>query len=283
MCVIEVTATPRAEAIEIDGDKAPVPGKKIRWWVARGQHSVAATRSGYDRSVQQVDVDCAGEVGVELILKKTPMPSTVTILGDMKGGQFFVNDRAVKRGARKVLLRPAVKIDYLLEVRGKGLETWQQVLSIGPGETRKVEVKVTEARQLNPPGTDSGGASAGKVWGYMLLGSGLASMVAGSATYYVAWDRQSTLDDEFDRKYPGGVVPAGATPGQVQAEYDDRWQEDVSSLRIATFALYGVGGLAIAVSAALLVSDNDGEPRSSGVFTPMLTPSSAGLGFARTF
>jgi len=133
--------------------------------------------------------------------------------------------------------------------------------------------------EMEPIGQDDGGivkpaTGTGKlgVAGWALVGGGAAVALVGGIVNMAA----NARNEELYEKYTGDEF-AGMSGTERQALYDQEYDSDVQSKRIAGYVLYGVGGAAAVAGGVLLILNKKKGNAASGVsVAPMMGPDSTG-------
>jgi hypothetical protein len=162
---------------------------------------------------------------------------------------------------------------YSIRVTHDGYHAKEETLVVDAGKAPTIKVVLAAkeiAQPVKDPGVKSpvGGPTAPKTdgpsspavrkipaWKWALLGSGLTLAAGGGATWMVGWNRGNGLNDEFS----GRVAPGQAA--SRRAEYDQRWEDEVTPFQLTSYALWGVGGAAAITGLVLILTDGPAPAR----------------------
>lgn len=196
---------------------------------------------------------------VQVRIETDPTRSVVTFPGEAGPHRF--------RTPATWWFRPGT---YSIQVTHDGYHPKEETLVVKAGKAPTVKV-VLAAKEIAKPVKDPdapppvGGPSDPKperpvvrkipAWKWALLGTGLAMAAGGGATWMVGWDRGNGLNDEFS----GRFAPAQAAARQAQ--YDQRWKDEVVPLQLTSYALWGVGGAAAITGLVLILTDGPAPTR----------------------
>jgi len=98
---------------------------------------------------------------------------------------------------------------------------------------------------------------------WLLVGGGVAALLAGGATWWVASSRLDDLDADFETRY-GDAALTMAQYLEVEREWESGVDDRVEPWERASYVLWGVGGAALATGAVLaaVLTPEDGEALS---------------------
>lgn len=224
---------------------------------------------------EEVTVDLGGESDMGELL----------VEGDGRAVQVFIDGKLEGKVPFRRKMAPG---SYELMVGKPGQLPWKKSITIVAGKTVTEAPEVARKSPDEPPagGIVGGGgpvtvtaapspSSSGPGWWvWTAMGVGVACIAGGGAMHYLA----ATRDAELLDTYPDGSA-GKPTPGIYADRYSDGYDEEVRPKAMAAYALYGVGGAALATGATLLIIHASGRGKKEPA-PVTLAPSLDGFGFA---
>ncbi len=250
----------------------------LDWWFPLGEQLVRITAPNREAAARSFAVTAE----TRTVTLSLPLPEGMGVLvlrGDadaellLDGVVLGVGDVEVETTAGT----------HVVEARVRGVQRWIGEVEVISKETvtRDVRTPATPPPPL-PPRVAS--------WKWAFLAGGVAAVAAGGATWWLASRNldqersayQGWLDDTYGL---GGAVPA-SSEAAAEKEWNERVARKVTPMQISSYALWGVGGAAVAASAVLigldLADDGDADADVQTV-RPWALPGGGGLTTTFTF
>lgn len=277
---ITIVCKPQGATIQLRGVRYLCP---LQWWFKPGRHTVRVEKSGYERKVVALDIQKGRAKAVYHVeLKPTVEYGILEIIGPQKGAKVVVNGKVVGKIPFKGKIQAGA---HKIEVRLEGFDVWRKEVQLSGGKrvVEKVvlkQLKTTPDKQLSPPSSRIAKQKLSQKPGiirWALLGGGLALVGVGGLLHYTAY----TKNQDLRKKYPADQN-LGQTEFEKNAkEYEKQFEDEVVPLRIASYALYGVGaGAAIAGGILVFVQtrhDRAKNKESQFHITPMPLVKGSGI------
>lgn len=189
-------------AFAIDGETVLL--RDIPAALEPGQHTISATKEGYDKATTTVQVKAGDAIDVLLTLVKSPQPSAATIARlrvttDHLGDAITVDDNRAVTSGRDIEL-PAGEHRVVVARPDGSSKTMDIVLR--PNETRDLRIGFGDERKSSSAGVSP--------WWFVLGGSVLA---AGAAVGVFFATRPTTFEGSSAGTLNPYVVPASGTVG----------------------------------------------------------------------
>lgn len=286
--ILRLENLPKEALIFVDGQRCPSLGaRQPRKWLEAGDHSVVVISEGRHA---QLDVTIAKglENPVEVRFAGG-LAGTVLVECGEPGALVFVNGRNYGEVRSEGLtLGPGA---YALAVRKDGFKEFATKVTVASGETARVNARlekaagvvVTQLAETKPgaeatPGVAARGASKGLgmpgLWSWVTMGTGAALVIGGGVMHGLVVKDANDLNGQVNDK-------------KISSEkYTSEFQSKVTDKGPAIYALYGVGGAAVATGLALWLAGVPGFTTAtsgpSAQILPMLLPGGAGAGVVIT-
>ncbi|MFH1531562.1 MAG: hypothetical protein ABIK09_12610 [Pseudomonadota bacterium] len=244
----------------------------MEWWFLRGDHLVRVTAPNREAAARNFTVD----EQTQTVTLSLPLPEGlgILVLRADPAAELLVD--GVVQGVGDVEIETTAG-PHVVESRVGGLQRW-----IGEVEvpSRGTLTKDVRAPVTAPPPPEPRVAP----WTWALLAGGVAAVAGGGVTWWLAGENlddqrgayRGWLDDQY---HLDGAVPMGKET-EATKEWNSRVASKVTPVQISSYALWGVGGAAIAASAVLIGLDlarsGDADTTVQTV-QPWALPGGAGL------
>ena len=274
---------PGAIAILPPGDRMHRLKTPFSWWLPPGEYAAEFVKDGYISVRKVLRVKLEGDKNFDIVLKQMPHTGVLKLSGKAAGSSVRINGKV--QGPLPFLadLEPG---RYELEVYYADGQMWKGSADIQAGKTTEMQVQVGSAGIEQPDTGGKGKPRKSNAWKWVTIGAGVAiagvgGVMSGMAVknmgeYDNVNSRFSYLDSPSHPDYEGKYLPA----------YNAIWEDKISPFLNASYALYAVGGAAVAVGVvALFIPGSESSPKTTESFylTPVLVPGQAGLDFGITF
>jgi len=261
----------------------------VEWWFAPGSYEVEVDVPLRDRFETRFTVTS----GVRKVMLKSPRTGRLVVTASETDAEILVDGKSVGKGH----LEKGVSVGkHAVEVRLAGYETWTGEVAVQGGRIASQTVRLKKLHVDVPveqpvPGDGQKGGGAARTWGWVLLSSAVALAGGGGGTYYMASgaaDEQRTEHSRWigEQWGTGGAVPANKMD-EVDADWQQRMDDNVRPLEVATYALWGTAGAAAVTGIILLAVDASSPPReeeaSRVVVVPVAGDEAVGMGLTITF
>jgi hypothetical protein len=141
-----------------------------------------------------------------------------------------------------------------------------------PYQSVKVELeKIPEGAKITEP-KERGGS---RILEWSLIGGGAALAATGGILGYLA----SSKNDDLKKKYPDGTADH-LQAWENKKNYDQAYDDEVKSKLIASYALYGIGGVAAITGAVLLIVRKPEAGKKQVKISPLIIPDGSGAAFS---
>ncbi len=263
---IALEVAPEDAEVLRDGEPWPAP-RGI--WVGAGESVVEVRREGY--VPQRLTI--AHEVGRRrthaVALEEVPAPARVEVTGGPVGALVRVGGDLV--GAlpleAPIALPPGA---HWVEVTHPGFAPLRERLEVGPGEARLLGVELVPAA---PPPAPAGDLATP---GWLTLGGGALVLVSGAG--FLGWAEVIAGDAAALQDDPARLEALG-WEGYRRAYARER--ERFEDRRLAGWVLVGVGAVAVAAGAALVLWSSE-EPATEGAVLGAVPLEGGGAVFGAT-
>lgn len=252
------------------------------WWFTLGEQ-VVEIRS---RGVAPTKVTFRVVSEIEVVDLKPPTHGTLVVEVTPATAVISVGGSPVQKGTTELRLL-AGRHELSAAAAGHEAVTETVTVTAGTTQTWSVELPVKVVIPEKPLPVPEKPATW---WKWALLGGGGAMVVAGGVTFAMSAAR---LDDQrkghLDWRIAEGLTGdlSSDESREVGADWDRRLADEVEPLQYTSYALWGAGSAAIIVASVFLYPDlfggGDGSETSQVVLIPLLTQTSAGVGFEMTF
>jgi hypothetical protein len=296
---IEVeTALPGA-SIEVDGQRVGTTPLAAPLTLAPGKHSVTIQRAGY-RSVKKelsLGPGTKGRIKADMLIDSSSLSrqsGTLTLEVSETSASTWLDGKQIGTTAR------VPHGEHVLRVERAGFLPFERTVDVPRGSSARVRVELEPTPDTRAAYVDR--TTSQRTWGWVAVGGG-AAIAVGSAAFLIVngrkeSDAESDFDAEADKHEPGGECDPGS--GNQTDECKKRLElalsdlEDVRGREKFGWIGLGVGGVAAAFGAYLLISNDDPEryepSRESDVFgrlrvTPVgwTSQSGGGVGLIGSF
>ena len=285
--ILKLENLPREALIFVDGQKTPGLGpQQPRKWLTAGDHSVVVISEG-----RHAQLDVAITRGVENPVEVRfagGLAGTVLVECSEPGALIFVNDRNYGEVRPEgVTLGPGA---YSVAVKKDGFRDYSAKVTVASGETARVNARLEKAPAVvvtqlpdqkagpTPPVVAARAPSKGLgmpgLWSWVTLGAGAALVIGGGVVNGLMVKDAGDLNGQYnDQKIDA-------------ATYKRDFQTRVTDKGPVMYALYGVGGAALATGLALWLAGVPGFSSATAGPTaqvvPMALPDGAGAGLVVT-
>ena len=274
---------PGAIAILPPGDRMHRLKTPFSWWLPPGEYAVKFVKDGYVSSREVLRVKLEGAKHFDIVLKQAPRTGVLKLAGKAAGSSVRVNGKVQGPLPYLADLEPG---KYELEVYYADGQMWKGSADIQAGKTTEMMVQVGSSGVMRPETGGKGKKTRSQAWKWATIGAGVAiagvgGVMSGMAVknmdeYDTVNSRFSYLDSPGHVDYESKYLPA----------YNAIWEDKIAPFLNASYALYAVGGAAVAVGiVALLIPSGDSSTESAESFylLPSLVPGQAGLDFGFRF
>jgi len=281
--IVKLENLPKEALLFIDGQKTPGLGpNQPRKWLTAGDHSIVVISEG-----RHAQLDVTITKGIENPLEvrfASGLAGTVQIECSEPGALVFVNGRNYGEVRPEgVTLGPGA---HTIAVRKDGFKEYTTKVTVTSGETARLNARLEKAPavmvtpladgkpgQAAVPSVTTKAASKGLgmpgLWSWVTLGTGAALVIGGGVVNALVVKDADSLNGQ----YKDGTLSA--------KEYSDQFRSKVTNKGPIMYALYGVGGAAVATGLALWLAGVPGfttaTPGPTAQVVPMLVPGGAGV------
>jgi hypothetical protein len=285
--ILRVEALPEDAIVFVDGRKEPgVTVKSPRKWLKAGEHNLVVLAGGKQ---SQIDVNILkGVENAYAVHFAGGLAGTVLVDGAAPGALLYVNGRNYGEvRADGVMLSPGA---YELVAKAEGFEDFHAKVEVEPGATAHVKaampkksgVRVTQMDGRKEPLAPATPAVSEKaagfrlpgLWGWVTMGAGAALIVGGGVVNGIIVSNANSVNS----KWKDLISPTDPTDPD-NALYRKEWDDKVAGKAPIMYALYGVGGVALAAGATLWLVGVDGfaAGRKTALITPWVNPQGGGV------
>lgn len=250
------------------------------WWFPPGEYAIELSHKGYTTRKEKLRASLRGNRNFMYQMKLVAKEGFLDVLGGPKGSKLLVDGKVAGDLPFSAKYPPG---DYSVEVIYPTGKSWKKVVSIKSEKTHKITVP-TPGKPVKKIVKKKDKKSTLLPW--ITIASGGALVIAGGALHAVGASKTDfgTYDGAKDK-----ALAAGGTTAAMQKVYQDEadaMYDSAKPLIAASYALYGLGGAAIAggVVWLILTSSDGNQPSNSKVsLFPMISPDSTGFAFEWTF
>ena len=281
--ILKLENLPKEALIFVDGQKTPGLGlAQPRKWLTAGDHSVVVISEG-----RHAQLDVTITKGVENPVEVRfagGLAGTVLVESSEPGALIYVNGRNYGEVRPEgVTLGPGA---YKLAVRKEGFKEFAAQVTVTSGETARVTARLEKApsvlvTQLPDARPDqaavpvatakapSKGIGLPGLWSWVTMGAGAALVIGGGVVNGLVVKDANALNSD----YKNGTIDAQT--------YTDDFRSKVTNKGPVMYALYGVGGAAVATGLALWLAGVPGLTTATTGPTasvqPLVLPGGAGV------
>lgn len=260
----------------------------LTWWFPAGEHEILVVKEGFEPLVLKVTANVRGGTGsFAAVLEGIPAYGRLEVEGSGKAIQVFLNGALEGRVPFGRRLKAGT---YELMVGRPGELPWKKTITIEADKTLverppSAQPEAAKPDPVGPDGTQPGPgiskpAGAGDrpfpTAQTVLMAGGAAALLAGGIVQYLAYDKNQGLLD----KYPPDEMDYQKWLANKDG-YKQGFSDSVKPLAYTAYALYGIGGAAVAAGAVwLIVGSGGGEKKDGGTgvtVAPLVAPAGAGL------
>lgn len=301
--IVKLESLPGEALIFIDGQKTLGLGpKQPRKWLTAGDHSIVVISEG-----RHAQLDVTVTKGIENPFEVRfagGLAGTVQIECSEPGALVFVNGRNYGEvRSEGVTLGPGA---YTVAVRKEGFKEYSAKVTVTSGASARVTARLEKAPAVlvtqladTKPGQTAVPVAASKatskglgmpgLWSWVTMGTGVALVIGGGVVNGLVVKDANDLDSRYNTSVEGiknGTITT-ASPGYLSAaDYTSQFRSKVTDKGPIMYALYGVGGAAVATGLALWLAGVPGFTTATSGPTaqvlPMLVPGGAGAGVVVT-
>jgi hypothetical protein len=259
----------------VDGERVGTTPLAAPLTLAPGKHSVVVKRVGYRSVTRELSLGpgTKGRVKADMLVDASSLSresGTLSLEVSETSASTWLDGKPIANTAR------VPHGEHVLRVERAGFLPFERTVDVPRGSSTRVRVELEPTPETRAAYVDR--TTGQRTWGWVAVGGG-AAIALGSAAFLIVngkqeRDAKSDFDAEADKNEPGGECDPGT--GNQTDECKTRLElaladlEDVRGREKFGWIGLGVGGVAAAFGAYLLISNDDPEryepSRESDVF-----------------
>ena len=237
--------TPAGSTISIDGKvvgKSPLEPMTL----SAGKHKLVVSRSGYANIVQGITIEGGKKLSLSFTLQ--PLTGKLSVTSTPSGATVEIDGKVFGKTPLKSLSLAVGS--HVVKIKYSNYQTTSRRVNISPQQSESITVVLS-----------AGGGSAGggggpwftSVPGWVTLGVGVVA--AGVGAFFLVQSNQTQTEVQ-------SIIAAPKADSPGQKELNDRWEASSQNQKMG-YALVGVGGGAIIISAILFVVRGSSQKASA--------------------